>query len=296
VVANPLVSVIMPYYEQPEFLLDAVRSVESQTYANVELIVVDDCSPQTSAAELIEWRQMSNVKIVRHTENKGAAASRNTAVQNSTGELILPLDSDDMIASTYLQLTVPVLVRDESLGGVYTQVQRFGDFEDVWIPECEMPQALVWGGPNTCLYRRAVFDAVGGYKEHLRFAEDYDFWISAFERGWRFQRVDQALFFRRLQAAGKSNNKDGGEQTRILLNEHRALCITHTEDVVVAEIERYWLLVERFRKLYRQYQEQEQIAESYRALYQAYGGIESESLVKPLAPALPPALVLPPGE
>src|SRR5215813_8378329 len=165
---TPLVSVIMPYYEQSEFVLDAVRSVESQTYKHVELILVDDCSPRTPATELLEWRQMSNLKMVRHAENKGAAASRNTAVKNSQGEFILPLDSDDLIASNFLEVTVPVLAAEPELGGVYTQVQRFGCLKEVWIPECQMPKHLSFGGPNTALFRRAVFDSVGGYREHLR--------------------------------------------------------------------------------------------------------------------------------
>jgi glycosyltransferase involved in cell wall biosynthesis len=280
----------MPYYEQSEFVLDAVRSVESQTYANVELILVDDCSPRTSAAELLAWRQMSNLKIIRHTANKGAAASRNTAVQNAKGEFILPLDADDMIASTYLQSTVPVLVADPNLGGVYTQVQRFGDFEDVWIPECVMPRHLSWGGPNTFLFRREVFDSVGGYKEHLRFAEDFDFWISAFERGWCFERIDEVLFFRRLQPAGKSNRKDWVEVMRNLLKEHRALCESNAEDLLVAEIEKYWQQVDRYRILYDQYQDLERLAETYGALYQEYGAAASgpgDNMPKLLPPPIP---------
>ena len=297
-VANPLVSVIMPYYEQSEFVLDAVRSVESQTYANVELILVDDCSPNVPAAELLEWRQMSNLKMIRHTENKGAAASRNTAVRNASGDLILPLDADDMISSIFLDTTVPVLTGDPDLGGVYTQVQRFGDLEEVWVPECVMPRHLSSGGPNTFLFRRAVFDSVGGYKEHLRFAEDFDFWISAFERGWSFERVDEILFFRRLQAAGKSNRKNCVEVMRNLLKEHRALCVTHAEDLIVAEIEKYWQAVDRYRVLYGQYQELDRVAETYRDLYREYGAAASDSagsLDKRRAPALPPAMPAPPG-
>ncbi len=295
---SPLVSVIMPYYEQSEFVLDAVRSVEAQTYAHVELILVDDCSPSNPAADLLEWREMKNLKIIRHAENQGAAASRNTAVRNAGGEFILPLDADDMIAPNYLELAVRALADDPELGGVYTQVQRFGEYEEVWIPECVMPRHLTWGGPNTFLFRWAVYDSVGGYKEHLRFAEDFDFWISAYEQGWRFRRIDEILFFRRLQPAGKSNRKDWVEVMRNLLKEHKQLCAAYAEDLLVSEVDKYWGEVDRYRVLYGQYQELAQLADSYRELYLAYSSSAdgpAGRISEPVVPTMPPSIPAPRG-
>lgn len=248
--SRPLVSVIMPYYEEPDYVLDAVRSVEAQTYSPVELILVDDCSCRAPAADLLEWRQMSNLRIIRHAENKGPAASRNTAIKAAQGDLILPLDAVDLISAHYMERAVPRLVADPEIGGVYTNVQDFGAGESVWIPKCALPSS---DGPNTFLYRRAVFDSVGGYKEHLRFAEDFDFWISVLERGWRFAHLEEALFLRRLKPGARSDQEHWVDVMRGLLGEHEELCLAYAEDLVLSEIERYWDEAAAYRALYKQY-------------------------------------------
>jgi glycosyltransferase involved in cell wall biosynthesis len=264
----------MPYYEQGEYVLDAVRSVEGQAYGNVEIILVDDCSPDNPAADLLLWRGMPNLTVIRHDHNRGAAAARNTAVASSRGEFILPLDADDLLSPHYLELTVPVLVCDPELGGVYTNVQRVGDNlrpEDIlWSPNCVLPDHLSGGGPNTFLYRRAVFDSVGGYKEHLRFAEDFDFWVSALETGWHFHHLEELLFFRRVHPGGKSNRKNWVDVMANLLREHGPLCRQFADDLVAGEIIKYHDYVQAYTDLYRQYQDLVRLWESYQQTYEAY--------------------------
>lgn len=92
---EPLVSVIIPTYNRGRLILDSINSVLNQTYKNIELIVVDDCSTDDTIS-ILEQINDKRLKIIRHSENKGQNAARNTGIKASTGEYIAHHDSDDI--------------------------------------------------------------------------------------------------------------------------------------------------------------------------------------------------------
>ena len=93
----PLVSVILPTYNRPEYLKRAVRSVCRQTYTPIEILVIDDHSPEPANETLngVDCGSVSNIRCVRHAENRGANAARNTGIREAEGEFIAFLDDDD---------------------------------------------------------------------------------------------------------------------------------------------------------------------------------------------------------
>ncbi|HEY9870490.1 MAG TPA: glycosyltransferase family A protein [Candidatus Obscuribacterales bacterium] len=254
-VQEPLVSVVIPFFNQDEYLLDAVRSVEAQTYGNVEMVVVDDCSPRASAADLLSWRQISNLTIVRHAQNRGAAASRNSAVSSARGEFILPLDADDMITPDYVAKTSALLLQSPDVGAVWTHVQMFGDQEQVWQPDCTLPARLSFGGPNTFLYRRSLFEDVGGYSEDWQIAEDFDFWIKLLERHWKVACVQEPLYLRRKYSGSAMTRVNLVDKMRLLLRDHRPVCLAYLEVFVINELGKSWTSEKRYRQLLRDYAE-----------------------------------------
>lgn len=196
--APELVSVVMPFYQQDDYLKDAVASVMAQTYREVELVVVDDCSPNCSASEILETIQHSRIRILRNETTLGVAATRNKAIDKAAGSLILPLDADDLMAPTCIESLVGILSDDT--GGAFCQTQLFGRDDWLWKPVFKLPELMVLGAPGTVLFRRTVFDAVGGYREDLPSGEDLDFFISALEKGWTFKGLDEPLFYYRRHA------------------------------------------------------------------------------------------------
>ncbi len=88
---------MIPTYGRPEFLEDAVRSVADQTYDPLELVVVDDCSPAPVETQFTEadLGELHNVRFLRHEENQGANAARNTGIRAGNGEFIAFLNDDD---------------------------------------------------------------------------------------------------------------------------------------------------------------------------------------------------------
>ena len=97
-----LVSILIPVYKVEKYIAKCARSLFEQTYKNIEYIFVDDCSPDNSmkvlADVLMEYPNRKNdVRIIKHNENRGLAAARNTAVDYSHGEYLMHVDSDDYI-------------------------------------------------------------------------------------------------------------------------------------------------------------------------------------------------------
>ena len=104
---KPLISVIAPVYRIPkEYLLKCFSSVLSQTYTNWELIIVDDGSCDGSGEYCDDFSQKDNRIKVIHQKNAGVSVARNKGIQNSNGEYIAFIDSDDWIDDNYLQLFV----------------------------------------------------------------------------------------------------------------------------------------------------------------------------------------------
>ena len=103
---KPLISIIVPCFNQGEFLAEALNSVMGQTYSNWECVIVDDGSEDDTsvvAAEFVEKdRRFSYIK----QDNQGPSIARNNGISLSKGTYILPLDSDDIIESTYLEKAI----------------------------------------------------------------------------------------------------------------------------------------------------------------------------------------------
>ncbi|MBS1999908.1 MAG: glycosyltransferase [Candidatus Obscuribacterales bacterium] len=199
--AQPTVSVVIPYFDQPEFLRDAVESVIAQTYANVEIIVVDDCSPGVSAIQLLRGLRHPKLLVFKLESRKGSSVARNAGIVRSSGEYILTLDAADLLAPQYVSETVKHLL-DSNDDGVCTAIRIFGGADAIVYPELEIPQILSRSTVcNTFIYKRSVFDAVEGYRENLDSDQERQFLLDALQKGFNFKQIKQPLYFRRENSA-----------------------------------------------------------------------------------------------
>ncbi len=108
-----LVSIITPTYNSEKFIEETINSVIKQSYTNWEMIVVDDCS-NDKTCELIQKLILKDnrIKLIRKTENSGAADSRNIALENSNGRFITYLDADDLWNSNKLEHQVNFMIKN----------------------------------------------------------------------------------------------------------------------------------------------------------------------------------------
>jgi SAM-dependent methyltransferase len=201
----PLVSIVIPHFNQPEPLRACLESVLAQTLAVWEAVVVDDAS-----AEPPVLPDDPRIRLVRHDANRGLAAARNTGIRAARCELILPLDSDDALAPDYLARTMPILRDRPEVDCVFTDLHTFGADDAVWHYAVRTPAEMADGqwipGAGTLL-RRALWERVGGYCEDdaLRAGnEDWDFWIGALEGPLRPMHVPEPLYRYRRTAGSMS--------------------------------------------------------------------------------------------
>jgi len=177
---QPLVSAIIPTHNRAELLERAIDSVLDQTWQNIEIIVVDDASDD-STPDLLErlQKEHKNLKSIRNNESKGAAASRNIAIQNSSGEFIAGLDDDDFWRPKRVEYLLDEF--EEGYAAVTSNDRMdFGGKEIVWKkkPVITLQDLLFYNQVgNQILTKREYLEAVGGYDENLPSAQDYDLWI-----------------------------------------------------------------------------------------------------------------------
>lgn len=220
----PTVSVVIPCYDQASFLGEAVESVLAQTFTDWEIVIVDDGSPDdtaTVAHDLIARNLDHRIRLVRQA-NAGLARARNAGIEVARGRYILPLDADDMLDPRMLAATVEVLetrpdiaiaYTDETIFGSVDRILRLGEFEPFTLPAKN-------GFAYCSLYRREVWEAVGGYNPNMRWGyEDWDFWVGAIERGYVPQRISEPLFLYRFRpgtmyAAARTHDPELRRQMR----------------------------------------------------------------------------------
>ena len=111
---QPLISVIIPVYKVEEYLDECISSVVSQTYENLEIILVDDGSPDSCPVMCDEWaNKVARIQVI-HKNNSGLAAARNSGLAAANGEYISFVDSDDVMAPSMLKKLYTVLEREEA--------------------------------------------------------------------------------------------------------------------------------------------------------------------------------------
>src|SRR6266581_946708 len=177
---RPLVSVVIPCYNQAHFLREAIESVLAQTYPHFEVVVVDDGSTDNTAAVVAGY---PGVRYFRQ-ENQGLAAARNTGLRHSVGERLVFLDADDRLMPHAIEVGLACFKDHPECAFVYGH-SRFMTFDGSlfhWQPrprvEGDYYLALLQGCPifatGSVMYRREIFELVGGFDPSLSPAADYD--------------------------------------------------------------------------------------------------------------------------
>ena len=202
----PIVSVIMPCFNQGQFIEEAVESVIAQTFTPVEIIIINDGSTDIETVRLLNHYQKPNVSVI-HTANQGPSAARNVGIQQAKGQYILPVDADDLIAPTYIEKAVPILESQPEVGIVYAQAELFGAKTGSFdLPPYQFPDILLGNMIfNSSLYRKADWEKAGGYNENMVLGwEDYDFWLSILELGKDVSQIPEVLYYHREVANSRS--------------------------------------------------------------------------------------------
>lgn len=189
---SPKVSVIITAFNLADFLPASIESVLNQSFKDFELIIVDDNSPDRCGQIADEYAEKDKrIKVVHNPTNRYLAEARNIGISQSTGSYIIPLDADDMLSPTALEILVDALEKDKDLDivtGGFELIEPDGrHWQSDWPPENPSYNNQVWNNwnqvPYASMYRRWVWDRTGGYRRRMKSAEDAEFWGRAMSFG-----------------------------------------------------------------------------------------------------------------
>ena len=142
--------------------------------------------------------------------NTGLAGARNAGIALARGRYVLPFDQDDLLDPGMVEACTAILDTKPKIDLVYTDRQEFGDVEAVWtVNRFELQRLKYFNQLSYCgLYRRHMWEAVGGYRTNVSGFDDWDFWIAAAALGFRGEHVRLPYF--------KQRKREGSQMSRIL--------------------------------------------------------------------------------
>jgi glycosyltransferase involved in cell wall biosynthesis len=197
---NNLVTVVVPCYNDGEFLLENIESLQAQTYSNFEVVVVNDGSTDPKTLEVLEGLEQGFPSLdlrVYAQRNQGLPATRNRGISEARGVWIVTLDADDMIAPDYLEKTM-ALAQANDLDFVVTDYRNFGVQDSTVSVDICFYDELYRNCLSCCaLYKRSVL-LEEPYDSAFRSGlEDWELWIRILKKGYRGEVLHQPLFLYR---------------------------------------------------------------------------------------------------
>lgn len=226
---TPLVSVIMPAYNQEDFIQSSIESVLSQTYSNWELVVINDGSTDRTK-EVVESFSDQRIILINQ-ENQGVSKTRNNGLAASKGELIAFLDADDLWLPKKLEKQVQQFqTLGENVGFIhayYTEFDNRGEYSPKPFKHLkglnidgDVKRSIVihdFVATLTVMIKREVLESIGDFDTTLSGPEDWDLWIRIAQK-YQFGFIAEPLARYRLSASGLSKNyeKFEGELKKVL--------------------------------------------------------------------------------
>ncbi len=215
--STPKISVIVPAYNVRAYISEALDSLTQQTWADFEVLIVNDGSTDDTAEIAHLYCQRDPRFHLLSKSNGGLASARNWGIQHARGEFIALLDADDRYHPQKLASHVQILEHHPDIAIVYSASKVIrDDGRPTWLtlsgrpvhqdPLLAMLCKNFIGHGSNAVFRREVFIQVGGFDETLRSCEDLDFWLKVAAQGYRFYLCPQTLCDYRVRPSGLSFN------------------------------------------------------------------------------------------
>ncbi|MCT4712319.1 glycosyltransferase [Enterobacteriaceae bacterium H11S18] len=198
---NDLVSVLIPVYNVERFVEETIVSLTSQTYKNIEIIVVDDCSTDQTPEVLDSLsKKYKNITVIRNRENLGIVSAMNEGLKYCSGKYIARIDGDDVAVKTRIEKQVAFLLKNPTIdivGCSTSSMSETGEYLSTSTVACGTKQIMqtMHLYPPCChiwLAKRKVYDVLEGYRE-IAPAEDYDFLLRAITSGFQIDNINEPL-------------------------------------------------------------------------------------------------------
>lgn len=205
-----LVSVIMPSYNSESYIAESITSVINQTYEKWELIIIDDCSTDNTTSIVNSFND-KRIKLIKNTENLGAAKSRNIGIKAASGRFIAFLDSDDLWEKSKLEIQISFM-QENNLPFSYSAYMKINEsgniLGEVPVPELINRKKLLKTCYIGCL--TAIYDSneIGKILMPTNTQrEDYATWLQIIRKTKYFKGINKPLAYYRIHKNQNSRKK-----------------------------------------------------------------------------------------
>ena len=242
---RPLVSVIIPCFNYGAYIEEAIRSVVAQTFAALEIIVVDGGSTDADTLERLRRMEAERLPGVSFFYREGrhlVGDNRNYGISRARGRYVCCLDADDMLDPTYCEVAV-FLAEGYGFDLVYSSLQCFGNSDFRWLlTDARFPAIAVRNEiSTTALFRKADWAHTGGFcdwpagDDHI--PEDWEFWVRLMAYGCRAKSIRAPLLLYRVHHGSLSSvsDMDPDRQSRGI-QAHNALLLSDCQPAADAEM------------------------------------------------------------
>ena len=229
---NPLVSIVVITYNSGKYIFEGLKSIESQTYENIEVIISDDCSTDNTVEICKEWinnnkNKFKRVELIEAIKNTGVAGNLNRGIKASNGEWIKTLSGDDKLLPNTIQGYVDFINSHPEANICFAMFEFFGKdkeyvskiskkYEALYADirkDLESQRQLILRkmfipGPGI-MYKKTLWEKVGGFDEKYQFAEEYPFFDKVILGGERIFFIPKKLYLYQIDknSLGRTSGK-----------------------------------------------------------------------------------------
>jgi glycosyltransferase involved in cell wall biosynthesis len=235
---NNLISIIIPCYNDAQYIEQSVLSALNQTYPNIEIIIVDDGSnPRTK--EILKKLEHKITKLITQ-ENQGQSTARNVGIREAKGEYILTLDSDDYFEPTFCKKALSFFLDRNNVKIVTCQANLL--FEDgsshVFIPKGGSISNFLFSSDalGTSMFKKTDWKDCGGYDESMKLGlEDWEFFIRLLKNGGLVKVIQQPLYNyrKRVDSTTSVANINKYKILNYIYQKHKELYIHNYDNFMV---------------------------------------------------------------
>lgn len=206
------VSIITPAYKAASYVEETIRSVKAQTHRNWEMLIADDCSPDSTREVVSNWAANDpRIRLIQLEKNGGPAAARNGALAQATGRWIAFLDSDDLWLPTKLERSIAA-ARESGAGLVFTGFRRISADSRSVGTYIAVPPRLTYRQllGNTAIATSTVLldrNQTGDIRMRKTYYDDFDCWLQLLKRGVEAVGINEDLMRYRVVQQSVSRNK-----------------------------------------------------------------------------------------
>jgi glycosyltransferase involved in cell wall biosynthesis len=197
---NPHISVVIPCYNDGNYLPETIATLKKQTFTDFEIIVVNDGS--TDEATITYLDSLSNdpqIQVI-HQANARMSAARNTGAKHSKGQFIAAIDADDYFDPTFFEKALAVFEKEPQTAVVTSYIRFFGNKTGSSKPRGGTAANFLFSNqcPACAMVKKTVWDEVGGYDESMKMGyEDWEFYIRIAQKNWNVHVIPEHLLFYR---------------------------------------------------------------------------------------------------